>query len=69
MLPPPPPPSEDLARRAAQGERPPPPRPQNWGQLPAALKRELTDKGSENISPEYQAMVEAYLKALEGTKK
>jgi hypothetical protein len=69
MLPPPPPPSEEAARRASQGERPPPPRPQNWGQLPAALKRELTDKGSENISPEYQAMVEAYLKALEGTKK
>jgi hypothetical protein len=69
MLPPPPPPSEEAARRASQGERPPPPRPQNWGQLPAALKRELTDKGSENISPEYQAMVEAYLKALEGSKK
>jgi hypothetical protein len=69
MLPPPPPPSEEAARRASQGERPPPPRPQNWGQLPAALKRELTDKGSENISPEYQAMVEAYLKALEGNKR
>jgi hypothetical protein len=69
MLPPPPPPSEETARRASQGERPPPPRPQNFGQLPPALRRELSEKGAENVAPEYQAEVEAYLKALEGTKK